>query len=449
MGKLRFYFALWSAKAVLCLLRILGKNATYFPGKLALKLCGDFLYRIGRPDTLIGVTGTNGKTTVSNLLADVLSERESAIVNNRYGSNIDAGVASALIDAASIGGKCRLKLGVLEMDERSAAKIFPALKPDWLIVTNLFRDSMRRNAHPEYIAGLLNANIPPTTKLILNADELISSSLMPLNYRAYFGIDPLPDEPPVRDNIVIDARICPLCGGRLEYDFRRYNHIGRAHCPQCGFKSAEPYYRMVSAGTVLEKDGVWHDYTMHADAVYNMYNMLAVIALLREMGYAKDEISASFEKLEIVQSRYWSENIGGKELTQIMAKGLNAVACSRSFDFVANAAGKKTVVLMLDDVFDEKNSSENIAWLYDADFDFLAGDDIIQVVAVGVRCLDTRLRLLIGGVDDARICAVESAEDAAAAADISADRIFVLYELYRHDSAVKLRDKIAERLRGL
>lgn len=449
MGKLRFYFALWSAKAAQCLLRAIGKKATYFSGRLALRLCGDFLCRIGKPDTLIGVTGTNGKTTVSNLLADVLTEREGAIVNNRYGSNIDAGVATSLIDAASLGGKCRLKLGVLEMDERSAAKIFPALKPDWLLVTNLFRDSMRRNAHPEYIASLLNDNIPAGTKLILNADELISSSLAPLNYRAYFGIDPLENEPPVRDNIVIDARVCPLCGAELVYDFRRYNHIGRAHCPECGFKSKEPDYRMVSPGTVLERDGVWYDYTMRADAVYNMYNMLAAVALLREMGYQRQDIAASFEKLEIVRSRYWNENIGGRELTQIMAKGLNAVACSRSFDFVANAAGKKAVVLMLDDVFDEKTSSENIAWLYDADFDFLAADDIIQVVAVGVRCLDTRLRLLIGGVEEARITAVENARDAAAAVDIGADRIFVLYELYRHDSAVSVRNEIAERLREL
>ncbi len=86
---------------------------------------------------------------------------------------------------------------------------------------------MRRNAHPEYIASLLEKNIPEGTRLVLNADDIISSSIAPKNKRVYFGIEPLPDEPPARGNIVIDARLCPACGAKLEYLFRRYNHIAR------------------------------------------------------------------------------------------------------------------------------------------------------------------------------------------------------------------------------
>ena len=56
----RFYIALWAAKLSQLLLRLLGRKGTYFAGKLAIKLCPDFLARIGRPKTLIGVTGTNG-----------------------------------------------------------------------------------------------------------------------------------------------------------------------------------------------------------------------------------------------------------------------------------------------------------------------------------------------------------------------------------------------------
>jgi UDP-N-acetylmuramyl tripeptide synthase len=453
MDKIRFFIALWGAKLTQLLLRLLGRKATYFSGKLALKVCPDFLSSCGRPEILIGVTGTNGKTTVSNLISDVLEGWGEDILNNRYGSNIDAGIATSLINAAGMNGRCKKHIGVLEMDERSAEKILPCLKPDWLLITNLFRDSMRRNAHPEYIASLLEKNIPSKTRLILNADDLISANVSPLNTRAYFGIDPLSFEPPVRDNIVIDVRTCPVCGSKLEYSFRRYNHIGSVTCPSCGLKSPEPDYRLVSADmenqtmTVLEKDG-WYDYAFDASAVYNIYNYLSVSALLREMGYEKAKIAEAFRKLKIVQSRFWKEEINGKELTEIMAKGLNAVACSRSFDFVSNQEGKKSVVLMLDDVFDEKESSENIAWLYDADFEFLNSPDIIQVVSVGVRCLDSRLRLLIAGVEAEKIKVVPDAKDAAAAVDIiNSDKIYVLYELYRHSSAVSVRNEIAERLR--
>ena len=63
---LKFYIALWGAKAGTVLLKILRKNATYFPGKFAITVCPDFIARIDKPETVIAVTGTNGKTTVCN-----------------------------------------------------------------------------------------------------------------------------------------------------------------------------------------------------------------------------------------------------------------------------------------------------------------------------------------------------------------------------------------------
>ena len=453
MEKLSFYIALWAAKAAQLALRVLRRGGTTGPGMVALAVCPDFLSRIGRPETLIGVTGTNGKTTVSNMLCDVFETWGEAPVSNRKGANIDAGAATALISAASLGGKCRKKLGVLEMDERSAAKLFPVLKPDHLIVTNLFRDSMRRNAHPEYMEALMDANIGPSVHLVLNADDPISSSLGPLNPRTLFSVDRLAQEPPLRDNLVQDVRICPVCGEEIVYEFRRYHHIGRAHCPSCGWHSPKPDYQLVAADaeagklTVMEED-IWYEYPMPSRQVYNLYNSLAVIALLRSMGRSAGEIAAAMEKLQVVQSRYLNETIGRWQLTFSMAKGLNAVACSRNFDTVLNTPGKKAVVLLLDDVFDEKSSSENIAWLYDADFEFLCDGSVVQILAVGVRCLDTRLRLLMAGAEPGKVTAVRKAADAAGQLDLAGcDHVFVLFEVYRHDQAMDVRNAIAERMR--
>ncbi len=450
---IRFYIALWAAKLSQFLLRLLGRKGTYFAGKLAIKLCPDFIARIGRPKTLIGVTGTNGKTTVSNMLNDVFASWGIELMNNRYGSNVNAGVASALIESASFSGKCKKDIGVLEIDERSARLIYPYLKPDYLLITNLFRDSMRRNAHPQYIADILTKYIPKESKLILNADDLISSSVAPANDRCYFGINRLPNEPEARENIVRDVRICPVCSQRLVYDFRRYNHIGKAHCPACGFTSPKPNYLLESIdfdGSVMsvKESGETHSYKLVANAVYNIYNALSVVALLREMGYPAEKIASAFDSLKVVQSRFWEEEINGKPLTVIMAKGLNAVACTRSFDYVSSEPGTKSVVLMLDDVFDEKESSENIAWLYDADFEFLNDPNITQIVTVGARSLDSKVRLLIAGVDESKIVAVTNEKEAADKVDIAgADKIFLLYELYRYDSAVAVRNQIAQRMK--
>lgn len=451
----RFQAAVLAGKASQLLLKLLGRHATYFSGKLALRLCPDFLYRIGRPKILVGVTGTNGKTTVCNLISDMLAELGEDPVSNRYGSNIDAGAATALLDACDLFGRCSRKIGVLEMDERSAARLFPSLKPDFLVVTNLFRDSMRRNAHPEYMLSLLDKNIPASTKLILNADDPISCRVAPLNSRVYFGIDPQPFEPPVRENLVRDVRYCPVCAESIVYDFRRYNHIGRVHCEHCGWSSPKADYQLISAdpdaGLVSILDGeVWQEYKAPGDAVYNLYNALAAVSMLRELGYSREQTASALEKISIVQSRFWQETINGRELTEIMAKGLNAVACSRNFDYAANASGRRIVVLLLDDVFDEKDSSENTAWLYDADFEFLNDPEIPQILAVGVRCLDTKLRLLIAGIPEERITVVPDAANAAEAVRLElCDKVFVLYEVYRHEQAVEVRNAIAERMKQL
>ena len=73
MGKLRFYFALWAAKLSIVALKITKHNGTNFPGVLALKLCPDFLKYADKPKKIIAITGTNGKTTVSNMLLDMLT----------------------------------------------------------------------------------------------------------------------------------------------------------------------------------------------------------------------------------------------------------------------------------------------------------------------------------------------------------------------------------------
>ncbi|MBR6259440.1 MAG: hypothetical protein IKR21_04435 [Oscillospiraceae bacterium] len=209
---MRYLAALWASKLARLVMRILKYNATNYPGELAIKLCPDFLGRIGKPKTIIAVTGTNGKTTVSNLICDTLEKAGRRPLNNRLGSNIASGIATSLISGAGIFGKAKHDIAVLEIDERSAPRVYPYVKPDYLVITNLFRDSIMRNAHPEYIAGILTKNIPAKTKLVLNGDDLISSGVAPGNPRVYYGIDALPGDITECINLINDMRACPKCG---------------------------------------------------------------------------------------------------------------------------------------------------------------------------------------------------------------------------------------------
>lgn len=453
MAVLRFYIALWSAKLIKLILRLLRRKGTYFSGKAAIKICPDFLGRIEKPETIIGVTGTNGKTTVCNMISDLLEAGGEDVLSNRLGSNINAGIATALIDGASVFGKSKKSLAVLEIDERSARLIYPYVKPNFIVCTNLFRDSMRRNAHPEYIADILTEHIPKETKLILNADDLISSSIAPENERVYFGMEKLRNEQEARENIVKDIMLCPDCGRALKYDFRRYHHIGRLCC-ECGFTSPKADYLAMSADfdnmrlRVSEK-GEEYEYALITDTVFNIYNELAAITALRELGRTPEYIENALKKTEIVQSRFWEEKVGEKTVTMLMAKGLNPVACSRGFDYVSRESGKKVVALMYDDIFDEKETSENIAWIYDVDYEFLNSDDILQIIPCGIRAEDGKMRLLIAGVPEAKITTLSKESEVADAIDYkNAERIFLLYDVYRHDIAVKVRAEVIGKIGG-
>ena len=77
------------------------------PGTLALKLCPDSLKYVGRPKTIIAVTGTNGKTTVSNLLADTLEKEGHRVLINRAGSNVASGIATALLKGCNLAGRVK------------------------------------------------------------------------------------------------------------------------------------------------------------------------------------------------------------------------------------------------------------------------------------------------------------------------------------------------------
>ena len=434
MGKLKFLLALWAAKLSIPALKITHHQGTDFPGNLALKICPDFLRYVGRPETIIAVTGTNGKTTVSNMLSDILECNGYRVMGNRAGANVVSGISTAFIRACSLTGKVKnYDVAVLEVDERSSVKVYPYVTPDFVTITNLSRDSIMRNAHPDFIAGIISGSLPATTKMILNADDLISCGVCPDNQRAYFGIDRLPTDVTECMNLINDMRICPKCLGKLEYDYLRYHHIGKAVCRDCGFHSPDSDYLAQNVDfenhtfTVREGEKVCN-YPLITDNVINTYNILAVIATLRQFGMAYETIRSSLEHTVIDTTRYAQEKVGDVTLIKQMAKDLNAMACSRVFDYISHRPGQKEVFLMMNNMGDAAHWSENTCWMFDADFEFLNRDDIVQIVCAGPRALDYKLRLLMAGVPEEKIaCDLDEATAAELLHFTPDDDIYYLY----------------------
>ena len=451
MEKLRFLIALWTAKAVRTMMQLLGRKATYLPGVAALRLCPTFLTQIGKPPRVISVTGTNGKTTVVNLLSTALENHGMTVLDNRIGSNTADGIACALAAGSSLTGRSKHDIAVLETDERSFARILPFIKPELLIITNLFRDSIMRNAHPGFIAGLISANVPAETKLLLNADDLISCGIAPGNARAYFGLERMDTDVIECVNLINDFQVCPRCRSELEYEYRRYHHIGRAHCRDCTFTSPDYDY----AGcldpergiiTIKAKDGS-REINVPGGSVINIYNVLTVFAALRELGLDPDKTLDALEGAVIPDSRFNETKAGDSRIVMQMAKDRNALACSRAFDYIASRPGRKEVIMMMNSIYTSKSLSENTCWFYDCDFEFLNKDEITRIITTGRRALDYRLRLQFAGIPEEKIRTVERETDALSelALEPGAD-IYILYGTDAIDLAFQVRDEVKRRL---
>ncbi len=449
MKKLRFFIALFASKLARFLLKLLGRNATYLPGEVAVKISPDFLGHLKMPEKVICVTGTNGKTTVSNLLNSVLEKNGFSVTNNSFGSNVQAGVAAALLGDSDIFGRVKKDIAVLEVDERSSLKVYPYIKPDYLVVNNIMRDSIKRNAHTGFISYIISSALPEKTKLVLNGDDMITSNLAPqCKNRIYFGLDA--EKPEVSEKpFLSDIVYCPDCEKKLESEYLRYNHIGRMYCSSCGKKSPERDYlctevdRENSKFTVSLK-GKEHTFNLINDNIVNIFNFTGAIAILSEIGLSVSQIEKGFSESEIVKSRFDTLKAGNLDVTFIMAKGQNPIACARCFSYAASIPKENKLLLIdIDDLHDNIGESESTCWLYDCDYSYLAHDSISQIIFTGPRCRDQLLRAVVAGVDKEKIILEPDVMKSVSLIDKEKySDIIVLYELYRQPDADKMKEQI-------
>ena len=445
MKRIRFYIAMLAAKLSLFGLKLLGRNASYLPGKIALMIDKDFIGGLTPPKTVIAVTGTNGKTTVSNLLNSILLENGYTVTNNSLGSNVQAGIANALLEDATFFGKPKKEIAVLEVDERSSLKIYPYLKPDYLICNNIMRDSLARNAHTEFISFIINKALPESTKVILNADDLACATLAPNNTeRIYFGldVDKTNEEGPI---YLQDIVYCPKCGQPLAAEYIRYNHIGRMRCTGCDFTSPVPDFLI----TQIDRDnntftvahhGKSEKFNLINDNVVNLYNFCGLIALLTTLGLSYEQIATGFARSKIVKTRYDKIQSGELTITMQLSKGQNPTACARCFSYVAKCPGESKAIIFVGDNFE---ASESPCWFFDSNYSYLKDPTIDQIIFSGPRCKDQLLRAQIAGVPSEKI---KTISDSTAGSDLldteKSKDIYVLYGPYMVKEANIIKEKL-------
>ena len=445
--KFRYYIALVTAKLAYYMLKILRKSGTIVPGRIANRICPDFLKYVKLPKTIIGVSGTNGKTTVSNMVISILEQNNYRVLSNKKGANVHAGIVSAII-----ANHTKKDIAVFEIDERSSKRVYKYIKPNYIVFTNIFRDSTKRNANPSYIIDIINSSLPKTSKLIINADDILCSKIGKNNKKIFYSIDKQREDVRKKDNIVNDASICPKCYAKLEYQYIRYNHIGHAVCKNCGFESKTGDYHIDLIDYNNNQIQVYNKnkcekYNIISNSIMNIYNELAVITLFSELKFGKQNIEKGLNSIQIVETRYSKEVVNNIEIINYLAKGQNPVACSNVFEDIRKQDGTKLIILMTNDVHDNIESSENVSWIYDCDYEFLNHSSIKHIVIGGPRAKDDYLRLLLAGVDKKKIKYTSNPYDTPNfITKKGIDKIFILHDVYSADQAFKIREDIKDKI---
>ena len=177
--------------------------------------------------------------------------------------------------------------------------------------------------------------------------------------------------------------------------------------------------------------------------------MLATITLLKELGLSKEQINPILKKQKIVDTRYSKEKVGNIEVITQLAKGMNPIACSRAFDYVRKESGNKAVFVLLDDLHEAANGSENIAWHYDTDFEFLNDDSIKQILTAGARYLDTKVRLEMADIPMEKVICQRDEVSLVDKLNIEGiDKIFILHDLYSIKMKEEIKDKVIKKVKG-
>ncbi len=391
---MRKLLAIWAERLASVAGRLLGKQSSSAPGMLALKLYPNLIRDLSKElrRGIIVVCGTNGKTTTNNLLNTALQQGGFRTVCNGTGANMIGGVATAFADACSLTGKLDADWAVLEIDEASARRVFAHLKPDYMVITNLFRDQLDRYGEIETTMALLKEAIDMAegVKLILNGDDPLTAQFGEGKDAVYFGISEqvLPQEE------TKEGQLCVKCGKEQSYHYLHYSQLGDYFCPHCGYQRPAidfPATQVdLSASMKFSVNG--NSIDVNYRGFYNIYNILAVYATLETAGVSLTHFVKVLEEYKPQTGRMEQMDLG-KPFILNLAK--NPAGFNQAIQTVMLDHRKKDIIIAINDLV---NDGQDVSWIWDVDFEKLKDENLNTLSVGGLRLYDLALRFRYGGI---------------------------------------------------
>lgn len=322
------------------------------------------------PRGVVVISGTNGKTTTTKIVVELLEAAGLKVFTNRTGSNFSRGVAAALLGEVDMRGRLDADIAVLELDEAWAVKFVQLVPPRYSLLLNVMRDQLDRFGEIDTAAGFLAKIAQATTDtVVLNRDD-------PRIYRlhqqtaanvAFFGTtDQLLKLMPTDDAL----------------------KTGQAQANQTAL--ADVLLADIDKQTAtFHIDNAKHAVRMRLNGVYNLLNAAAALSLVRQIMGEKAELTTLLGALSDVAPAFGRGEtivIDGTPIELILVKNPSGFRLS----LLSFADGTADTMIAINDNYAD---GRDVSWLWDVDVSRL---EQVAVVS-GVRAHDMALRL---GYDD-------------------------------------------------
>lgn len=367
-------YSVLAGKAVRYIARLRGGGSA-LPGLFVEKIDSRFV-----PDTLaqlrygvVLISGTNGKTTTTKMVVDLLESQGLKVFTNRTGSNFIRGVAAALLGEVDTHGKLDADIAVLELDEAHAVRFVAQVKPTYSLLLNVMRDQLDRFGEIDHTADLLHKIAEATTDgVVINRDDpRIGSKKFTAAITA-----------PVRTFGVAPALLAQFpSDDELRSAGKKAAFKAVLHQDDTSLESMDGNTATISYG------GKKHQAKLKINGIYNVLNATGAVALCRMIMADELREKQMLEALQNVTPAFGrGENltVGGQPLQLVLVKNPSGFRLGlQSF----NAKGYATMIAINDNYADGRDMS----WLWDVDFDSLRAGGVAEVS--GIRAFDMALRL--------------------------------------------------------
>jgi UDP-N-acetylmuramyl tripeptide synthase len=362
--------AVWLGKLTLLGLRLIGRRGNALPGLIVEKVFPRYLARAmaSLPEGVIVVSGTNGKTTTTKMVATVLGERLRVLTNDT-GSNFVRGAITATVEHASWSGRLRYDVAVFELDEAWAVRFVERVAPRRALLLNVMRDQLDRFGEIDTTAALLGKVAAATTgHLVLNRDDERIAALAGRTgaHVSYYGV-----APELRELFPNDEEL----------------YGGPVHLSTLPASVALQALPAPGRPALTMRIGVAdHDVVLRAEGPHNAQNVCGAAAIALTFGFPADTVLAGIARVSPAFGRGQTFTMDGRRVVLQLVK--NPAGFRQSLRTLDVAQPAAVVIVINDDYADGRD----VSWLWDVDFTAL-GARPVRLSTSGTRASDMAVRL--------------------------------------------------------